>query len=80
MRKLQYVKMKLLDWNRSTFGRIGKKRGMVWDEIQILDKKLEEDGSLPLDLQERCKVLLADMDVLLRCEEIHWSQKVNANG
>lgn len=45
--------------------------------IQSIDKKLfdDSDGFLPSDMVEMRKDLLANMEFILRCEDIHWNQK-----
>lgn len=47
----------------------------VWrqkKEIQQLDKILDQHGSLLSEFSAKRKELLLDMDMVLRCEEIHW--------
>lgn len=47
MRKLQYLKKKLLEWNNSTFGRLNVKKSKIWNDIHELDIQIEQKGCLP---------------------------------
>lgn len=45
MRKLQYIKEKLIVWKKETFGRLNEKKSGIWEEIKDLDKKKKMMGS-----------------------------------
>lgn len=75
MQKLQYVKENMKRWNKSTFDLIKDKKNKIWEDIQAIDRKVEECGVMDFEEGERGNSLLGEMDVLLRGEEIHWKQK-----
>lgn len=69
------MKKNLIEWNINTYGRLSEKKKLICDDIRILDNKLNEDGVLMPDLEIKKKDLLANMEVILRFEDIHWTQK-----
>lgn len=71
MKKLQFTKKKLIEWNLESFRKLEEKKKELWAEIQAID----EQGRIPAALMERKNEVLANMEVVLRCEDIHWSQK-----
>lgn len=75
MKKLHYVKQKLRVWNKNTFGKIKEKKDSIWKEVEFIDKKIEEDGQVDSQLKIRWDQLMADMESVLRWEDIFWSQK-----
>lgn len=42
----------------------------------MIDKKMEENSESQMDLLSNRKSFLGEMEGILRCEEIHWRQKV----
>ncbi|RVW86191.1 hypothetical protein CK203_046066 [Vitis vinifera] len=49
MRKLQFVKAKLKDWNKNTFGMLKERKKTILDEIANIDA-IEQEGALSSDL------------------------------
>ncbi|RVW26858.1 hypothetical protein CK203_103936 [Vitis vinifera] len=49
MRKLQFVKAKLKDWNKNTFGMLKERKKSILDEIANIDA-IEQEGVLSSDL------------------------------
>ena len=49
MRKLQFVKAKLKDWNKNTFGMLKEREKTILDEIANIDAN-EQEGVLFSDL------------------------------
>lgn len=36
---------------------------------------VDDDGIYPLGMMDKKKKLLANLEVILKCKDIHWSQK-----
>ena len=49
MRKLQFVKAKLKDWNKNSFGMLKERKKSILDEIANIDA-VEQEGVLSSDL------------------------------
>ena len=49
MRKLQFVKAKLKDWNKNSFGMLKERKKTILDEIANIDV-IEQEGVLSSDL------------------------------
>lgn len=73
--KMQFVKSRLLDWSKSTFGYIKENKSRIWEEINQIDKVVEANGRIDENVTSRKTILLGDIDAILRGEEIHWNQK-----
>ena len=54
---------------------MNEEKADLWKNIQTLDTKMEEDGYQPLEMIDKRKELLANIEYILRCEDIHQSQK-----
>lgn len=80
MKKLQYMKRMLLDWNKSTFGNIKENKKKIWEEIQHIDKAVEVNECIGKISTLRKKVLIGDLDMILRGEKIHWKQRPSVSG
>lgn len=75
MKKLYYVKMKLIEWNKKKIRKISANKQKIWVEIQEIDKKVEENGILEEEDAVKKKKISKEMDEVLRGEEIHLKQK-----
>ena len=74
MRKLQFVKAKLKDWNKNTFGMLKERKKSILDEIANIDA-IEQEGVLSFDLSAQRVLRKGELEELILREEIHWSQK-----
>ncbi|RVW69157.1 hypothetical protein CK203_064455 [Vitis vinifera] len=71
MRKLQFVKAKLKDWNKNTFGMLKERKKTILDEIANIDA-IEQEGTLSLDLAAQRVIRKGELEELILREEIHW--------
>ena len=74
MKKLQFVKAKLKDWNKNTFGLLKERKKTVLDEIANIDV-IEQEGVLSSDLAAQRIERKGELEELILREEIHWRQK-----
>ncbi|RVW12452.1 LINE-1 retrotransposable element ORF2 protein [Vitis vinifera] len=74
MRKLQFVKAKLKDWNKNTFGMLKERKKTISDEIANIDA-IEQEGALSSDLAAQRVIRKGELEELILREEIHWKQK-----
>ena len=74
MRKLQYVKAKLKDWNKNSFGMLKERKKSILDEISNIDA-IEQEGVLSSDLSAQRDLRKGELEELILREEIHWRQK-----
>ncbi|RVW63564.1 Transposon TX1 uncharacterized 149 kDa protein [Vitis vinifera] len=74
MRKLQFVKAKLKDWNKNTFGMLKERKKTILDEIANIDA-IEQEGALSSDLAAQRVIRKGELEELILREEIHWKQK-----
>ena len=74
MRKLQFVKAKLKDWNKNTFGMLKERKKTISDEIANIDA-IEQEGALSSDLAALRAIRKGELEELILREEIHWKQK-----
>ena len=74
MRKLQFVKAKLKDWNKNTFGMLKERKKSISDEIANIDA-IEQEGALSSDLAAQRAIRKGELEELILREEIHWKQK-----
>lgn len=79
MKKLQHKKT-LKVWNTNTFEWIWEKKESIWREVDQLDRKMEEDGSIPPDLMERRKQLLGELRVFFVGKISIGAKKPNVDG
>ena len=75
MRKLQFVKAKLKDWNKNTFGMLKERKKCILDEISNIDA-FEQEGVLSSDLSAQTVLRKGELEELILREKIHWRQKV----
>ena len=70
MRKLQFVKAKLKDWNKNTFGLLKERKKSISDEIANIDA-IEQEGALSSDLAAQRAIRKGELEELSLREEIH---------
>ena len=70
MRKLQFVKAKLKDWNKNTFGMLKERKKTILDEIANIDV-IEQEGVLSFDLSAQRVERKRELEELILREEIH---------
>ena len=70
MRKLQFVKAKLKDWNKNTFGMLKERKKTILDEIANIDV-IEQEGVLSSDLSAQRVERKRELEELILREEIH---------
>ena len=70
MRKLQFVKAKLKDWNKNTFGMLKERKKTILDEIANIDAN-EQEGALSFDLVVQRAVRKWELEEIIMREEIH---------
>ena len=75
MRKLQYVKAKLKDWNKNSFGMLKERKKSILNEIAKIDP-VEQEGVLSSELSAQRALRKWELEELILREEIHWRQKV----
>ncbi|XP_058770393.1 uncharacterized protein LOC131644024 [Vicia villosa] len=75
-RKLQILKSRLKEWNKSTFGNINDNVKKAEDGLNLIQAKILENGpSDALDTIERGAQ--AELDIALQREEIFWKEKAH---
>ena len=74
MRKLQYVKAKLKDWNKNSFGDLKERKKSILNEIAKIDA-VEQEGVLSFELSAQRALRKWELEELILREEIHWRQK-----
>jgi anthranilate/para-aminobenzoate synthase component I len=70
--KLSHTLAQLHSWGKQTFGSIPKKIQKVKDELQLLNYQNSNDPMRTIRDKEK------ELDDLLQCEEIWWSQRSRA--
>ena len=74
MRKLQYVKAKLKDWNKDTFGVLKERKQSILEEIVNIDA-VEQEEVLSSELSAQRALRKGELEELILREEVHWTQK-----
>ena len=74
MRKLQFLKAKLKDWNENTFGLLKERKKTILDEIANIDAN-EQEGVLSSDLVVQRAVRKGELEEIILRKEINWRQK-----
>ncbi|GAU48100.1 hypothetical protein TSUD_133200 [Trifolium subterraneum] len=78
-KKLQLLKAKLKDWNKSKFGNVQDNVKMAEDTLKKIQMQIEENGhSDVLSTQERNAKI--NLDAALQIEEVFWKEKARDNG
>ncbi|RVX05720.1 Transposon TX1 uncharacterized 149 kDa protein [Vitis vinifera] len=74
MRRLQYVKAKLKEWNKFSFGELKEKKKSILNDLANFDA-IEQEGGLNPDLLSQRALRKGEQEELILREEIHWRQK-----
>ncbi|RVW90400.1 Transposon TX1 uncharacterized 149 kDa protein [Vitis vinifera] len=74
MRKLQFVKAKLKEWNKTSFGELSKKKKDILAVLANFDS-LEQEGGLSHERLVQRAFSKGELEELILREEIHWRQK-----
>ncbi|KAJ9678294.1 hypothetical protein PVL29_020454 [Vitis rotundifolia] len=74
MRKLQFVKANLKEWNKVSFGVLEERKKSILNEIANLDDFEQGEGVTPELLVQRA-LRKGELEELILREEIHWRQK-----
>lgn len=75
MKKLGYLKRKLLDWNKITFSCVHENKHKLWAELQDIDCILKEAGRRSEDLVVRRRDTLVEMDRILKAEQFFGTRR-----
>ncbi|RVW17847.1 hypothetical protein CK203_078615 [Vitis vinifera] len=75
MRKLQFVKAKLKEWNKLSFGELNERKKSILNEIANFDAIEQEEVFTSEHLVQRA-LRKKELEELILREEIHWRQKV----
>ena len=73
--KLQYVKAKLKEWNKVSFGELNERKKSILNEIANFDA-IEQVGGLTSKLLVQRALRKGELEELILREKIHWRQKV----
>ncbi|RVW98405.1 Transposon TX1 uncharacterized 149 kDa protein [Vitis vinifera] len=79
MRKLQFVKTNLKEWNKVSFGVLNERKKNILNEIANFDA-IEQEGGLTSELLVQRALRKGELEELISREEIHWRQKVKLDG
>ncbi|WKA03336.1 hypothetical protein VitviT2T_021451 [Vitis vinifera] len=74
MRRLQYVKAKLKEWNKFSFGELKEEKKSILNDLANFDA-IEQEGGLNPDLLSQRASRKGELEELILREEIHWKQK-----
>ena len=72
--KLQYVKAKLKEWNKVSFGELNERKKSILNEIANIDA-IEQEGILSSELSAQRALRKGELEELVLRKEIHWRQK-----
>ncbi|GLJ15842.1 hypothetical protein SUGI_0261440 [Cryptomeria japonica] len=74
-KKLKYIKVKIKEWNKSQFKNILMEKLRNKVELEEITNSVITSG-MNEDLFTKENTLKSDLNEILRCEEIHWRQKI----
>ena len=74
MRKLQFVKSKLKEWNKESFGVLKERKKSILSDIANIDA-VEQEGVLSSELSAQRALRKGELEELILREEVHWRQK-----
>ncbi|RVW25917.1 hypothetical protein CK203_095963 [Vitis vinifera] len=74
MRRLQFVKAKVKEWNKLSFGELNEKKKSILKDLANFDA-IEQDGGLTSELLDQRALRKGELEELILREEIHWRQK-----
>ncbi|KAJ9680073.1 hypothetical protein PVL29_019377 [Vitis rotundifolia] len=75
MRRLQFVKANLKEWNKVSFGELNERKKSILNDLANFDA-IEQVGGLTSDLLVQRTLRKGELEELILREEIHWRQKV----
>ncbi|RVX14383.1 Transposon TX1 uncharacterized 149 kDa protein [Vitis vinifera] len=75
MRRVQFVKAKLKEWNKVSFGELNEKKKSILNDLANFDA-IEQVEGLTSDLLVRRALRKGELNELILRKEIHWRQKV----
>ena len=75
MRKLQFFKAKLKEWNKESFGVLKERKKGIHSDIANIDA-VEQGGVLSFELSAQRALRKGELEELIFREEVHWRQKV----
>ena len=75
MRKLQFIKAKLKEWNNASFGELNERKKSILFDLTNFDT-MEQEGGLSPELLVQRALRKGELEELILREEIHWRQKV----
>lgn len=75
MQKLGYVKGKLREWNRNTFGNLKANINNLTVELDEIDKLVEDGEGLDADLGLKRREVLSYLELNIKAKEMFWHQK-----
>ena len=74
MRKLQFVKAKLKEWNKASFGELNERKKSILSDLANF-YTLDREGGLSPELLVQRALRKGELEELILREEIHWRQK-----
>ncbi|KAJ9707044.1 hypothetical protein PVL29_002161 [Vitis rotundifolia] len=74
MRRLQFVKANLKEWNKVSFGELNERKKSILKDLANFDA-IEQAGGLTPDLLVQRALRKGELEELVLREEIHWRQK-----
>ena len=74
MRKLLFVKAKLKEWNKASFGELNERKKSILFDLANFDT-MEQEGGLSPELLVQRALRKGELEELILREEIHWRQK-----
>ncbi|KAJ9680326.1 hypothetical protein PVL29_019595 [Vitis rotundifolia] len=75
MRRLQFVKANLKEWNKVSFGELNERKKSILNDLVIFDA-IEQEGGLTSDLLIQRALRKRELEEPILREEIFWRQKV----
>ncbi|KAJ9691309.1 hypothetical protein PVL29_013479 [Vitis rotundifolia] len=74
MRRLQFVKAKLKEWNKASFEELNERKKSILNDLVIFDA-IEQEGGLTPDLLVQRALRKGELEELILREETFWRQK-----
>ncbi|RVW33010.1 hypothetical protein CK203_107561 [Vitis vinifera] len=74
MRRLQFVKANLKEWNKVSFGELNERKKNILNDLANFDA-IEQVGGLTSELLVQRTLKKRELEELILREEIHWRQK-----
>ena len=75
MRRLQFVKAKLKEWNKLSFGELNEKKKSILKDLANFDA-IEQDGGLTSELVDQRALRKGELEELILREEIIGDKKL----